>query len=374
MDMTRLELLFHQCMEGSCSAEERAEMLDLLTRPEHEALARDLIREQHGRLEEYSVSPVARQEILQAIFQTDKDMVQPKKRGWYRYAAAAAVLLLAGYLWMQRPGKKDPGTIVQQAALVQPGSSKATLTLADGSVIALDSNGNRTIGAGIRQQGDQLQYAQAGGGQENAFNKLSIPRGGQFRLQLPDGTQVWLNAESSIRYPTAFTVKTREVEVTGEVYFEVAKQAGKPFFVRVSNDMKIEVLGTRFNINAYADEPSLRTTLLQGSVRIGNLTLQPGEQAVLKNGVLDLVKHADTDKVMAWKNGLFNFENAKLDEVMRQISRWYDIEVVYEKGIPDIYFAGEMSRKVTLGGVLKGLENAGVHFRMEQNKRLIVMP
>jgi ferric-dicitrate binding protein FerR (iron transport regulator) len=301
------------------------------------------------------------------------------KWGW---AAAAVLLLAAGaYLWVQ-PGEKAAKVAAVQHEIL-PGSDRAVLTLANGAAITLNSAGNQVIrqeGAAIQQQGGQLTYATQGGNFPAAYNVLSTPRGGQFRVTLPDGTRVWLNAASSLRYPTAFTGTERKVELTGEAYFEVAKHAGMPFRVSVNNRAAIEVLGTRFNVNAYEDESRISTTLLQGKVKVAaggaqQAVLMPGQQAQIAGrhtGII-IVSNADVDKALAWKNGLFNFEGATLEEVMKQLERWYDIEVIYEKGIPDIAFGGKMTRDIPLSGVLIALEKSKVHFRVE-GRRLIVLP
>jgi ferric-dicitrate binding protein FerR (iron transport regulator) len=216
------------------------------------------------------------------------------------------------------------------------------------------------------------------------YNTVTTPRGRQFSLVLPDGSRIWLNAASSIKFPTAFTGKERRVELAGEAYFEVAKDKNKPFFVHTDNT-ETEVLGTSFNISAYNDESVVGATLIEGSIRTGLQTdrrtgsqtervkLVPGEQA--KMGVrVEVDHHADVEQVMAWKNGAFNFGNMGLKEVMRQLARWYDLDVVYEPGVKDFRFGGEMSRNVPLSSLLKGLKDMEVHFRIENDHKLVVMP
>jgi transmembrane sensor len=269
---------------------------------------------------------------------------------------------------------------------IAPGGDKAVLTLSDGSTILLDNaqNGN------VAQQGNtkvikldngQLAYSPSrskmGLGGEVLYNTIATPKGGQYQIVLPDGTRVWLNAASSIKFPTVFSGATRNVEMTGEVYLEIAKSAKQPFSV-TTGKTTIQVLGTSFNINAYSDEEAEKTTLIEGKVKVlkGNseAILLPGQQAQITQQKLSVVRDADIEKVMAWKNGLFNFNGAGVEEVMRQLSRWYDIEVVYEKDVPDIEFIGKMSKNVSLSGVLKGLEGAGVHFRIEKGRKLIIFP
>jgi ferric-dicitrate binding protein FerR (iron transport regulator) len=198
---------------------------------------------------------------------------------------------------------------------------------------------------------------------------------------LPDGSKVWMNAASSIHYPAVFTGKERIVEVTGELYFEVARNEKMPFKVKVNDDTQIEVIGTHFNINSYSNETTIYTSLLEGSVKIthGNekVILKPGQQGQVPNDLVEssikVVPDVDMDKVMAWKNGVFNFEDASLEEVMRQLERWYDIEVKYEKGVPPLEFVGKMGRDLKLSEVLRGLEVSEVHFTVE-GKIVIVKP
>jgi len=206
---------------------------------------------------------------------------------------------------------------------------------------------------------------------------------------LPDGTKVWLNAASSITYPTAFTGKERRVTMTGEIYLEVTKDRSKPFHVQFTHGSgrvyDVEVLGTHFNVNAYGDEPLASTTLLEGKVKIGgngeSVMLKPGEQAIVlasplttDHSPLTIHHSPDIDQIMAWKNGAFNFNDKKLVEVMRQLSRWYDVEVIYENSIPDKTFYGEMGRNLNLSQCLTILEKMQVHFRIEAGRKLVVMP
>jgi transmembrane sensor len=291
-------------------------------------------------------------------------------------------LLLIGtgiFRWQQKAGK-------QQLAVqydVAPGRSKAILKLADGSVITLDSVAKRQIQLGnaiARQVNDQLNYAPSANGAPAGINVLTTPRGGQFQVVLPDGTKVWLNAASSHSYTTAFNGKERLVEVSGEAYFEVARDAHKPFRVKISHQGSyIDVLGTHFNVNAYPDEGVIRSTLLEGRIRFTAaqaVVLSPGQQAVLAAGAQTpkVVNGVDTSVVMAWRSHLFNFEGQHLREVMRQLARWYDIEVVYEQEVPDVVFGGKIVRDVSLTQLLKILTDAGIHFRLEPGRKLIIQP
>ena len=265
---------------------------------------------------------------------------------------------------------------------VSPGGDKATLTLADGSTIVLDDVQNGTLaqqgGAKIIKLGGKLSYDQTNkNSREVVYNTISTPKGGQYQLELPDGSLVWLNASSSIHFPTSFIEKERRVDITGEAYFEVAKNANKPFIVIV-NSSEVQVLGTHFNINSYNDEDDVKTTLLEGSVKFVNgattSILKPGQQSQLaKNGSVKVASDVDVDKVVAWKNGLFDFESAGIETVMRQLSRWYDVDVEYNGKTDDLFFA-EMRRNIKLSDALKALELTGkVRFDI-QGKKIIVMP
>jgi transmembrane sensor len=207
------------------------------------------------------------------------------------------------------------------------------------------------------------------------FNTLTNPKGSNvIAMILEDGSKVWLNAGSSLTYPVAFIGKERKVSITGEAYFEVAKNKAMPF--RITRDgMLVEVLGTHFNVNAYGDEPHMKVTLLEGAVKIssGNVSglLKPGQQAKVKDNDINVQSDINVDQVMAWKNGYFSFEKAGITEVMRQISRWYNIEVTYEGKVPDENFGGELRRNSKLSSVLKVLEKTGVAFRIENNRVIV---
>jgi transmembrane sensor len=304
-------------------------------------------------------------------------------RRWVAVAALFIVIATVGFVWLT---KKDPGSPaadkqVSSAPVIQPGKEGAILTLADNSKIVLDSAGKGIIavqnGSKIELRDGQLVY-HANGSTNEVYNTMSTPKGRQFRIVLPDGTRAWLNAASSLRYPSAFAGKERKVEVTGEVYFEVAKNPSMPFKVKVNEDMEVIVLGTHFNINSYSNEPSINTTLLEGSVRFINgneqTVLRPGQQAQANSRQkIKVITDVNLKRIMAWKDGVFDFNNASLQEVMRQLERWYDIEVVYEKGVPNIEFVGAMGRDLSLSDVLKGLKLSEVNFRLE-GRKLIVMP
>ncbi|MEO5893208.1 MAG: FecR family protein [Ferruginibacter sp.] len=265
---------------------------------------------------------------------------------------------------------------------VAPGGDKATLTLADGSVIFLDDVNNGTLA----QQGNtkviklngKLNYNAAGSvASEIFYNTIATPRGGQYQVELPDGSMVWLNAASSLRFPTAFVGRERKVEISGEVYFEIAKNKTMPFIVTV-NGAEIKVTGTHFNVMAYDDELTLQTTLLEGAVNFvkdgRNTILRPGQQSQLtKYGQLKVLDEVDIEKIVAWKNGFFNFEGSDFATIAKQLSRWYDAEVVYDRKINDLFYA-EIPRDTKLSDVLRAMELTGkVHFEIE-GRKIIVLP
>ncbi|WP_436484312.1 FecR domain-containing protein [Chitinophaga sp. ARDCPP14] len=335
----------------------------------------------------YDADRISRK-ISEQIPGFDQPIMRPVHRvhfirrwGW----AAAAALLLAGSTYLLVMNKKDQSpTIASRVADITPGSQGAILTLADGRQVVLDSLTSGVVaqqnGSSIVLSDGKLKYDPSGEAVSDIqYNKMTTPKGRQFQLTLPDGTKVWLNAASSIRYPTAFAGKERKVEIYGEACFEVAKDANKPFRVNVNNKASIEVLGTLFNVNAYENEKTINTTLLDGSVKVINepasVILKPGQQAQISNtpgGKIAIVNKPDIEKIMAWKSGLFNFEGANLEEVMRQLERWYNIDVVYENGIPDIQFMGEMSRQISLTDLLEILRRTEVDFRVEGRKLIVL--
>lgn len=303
-------------------------------------------------------------------------------RKW-SWAAASVLLIIASIIVFSNRKSVDADGL---AGNIAPGKEGAILTLADGTQVALDSIGNGVVATQNGMQAvlknGQLAYTPTG---ENtgkiAYNTVSTPKGRQFKVVLPDGTSVWLNAASSIRYPTVFASNERKVDVTGEVYFEIAKNERSPFRVNVNNKAGIEVLGTDFNVNAYDNEESISTTLITGSVKVQAgavhpVILKPGQQAQLfaAQPGLKLVEDPDIEKVIAWKNGAFNFEGMSLKDAMRQLERWYDIEVIYENNkVPDKRLAGEMTRDVPLDGLLKNLGKMGVRYKLK-NRTLTIFP
>jgi len=325
---------------------------------------------------------------------------------WLKYAAA--VVLVAGigsYLWMKR---LTPDNNRQMAGSlpnidILPGSEKATLTLSDGRKFGLDTVPNGVLaqqgGATVKKRDSgQISYDLESLPAGHAMvNLLQTPRGGQYKLILSDGSKVWLNAASSISFPTAFPASERRVKVSGEVYFEVMGNKARPFIVDVEGKTSVEVLGTHFNINSYPEEQSIKTTLLEGLVRVGApvtpdrsrsfVILKPHQQAVIQRepgvtpsspktadaglGMIKVTSHVDVDKVVSWKNGLFDFNGADLTAVLNQLKRWYDVDVRYEGNIKPRIFRGRMTRDLNLSQILRVLEAVQVKCRIE-NRTLIV--
>ena len=310
------------------------------------------------------------------------------------WAAASIIFLLGVGIYTWNSLKVDKPAIAETEPITKSFRDEVTLTMADGRKVVLDSITNGMIatqnGSSVVLNDGQLVYDdEALNEKEVVYNTLQTSKRRQFQVQLPDGTKVWLNAASSLRFPTAFTGNERRVEVTGEAYFEVAKNATKPFVVNVTEEASVKVLGTHFNINAYTNEEQIKTTLLEGSVQITAtkakhntaVVLKPGQQAQITQGqnsttniqnkeptAITVINEVDLEKAIAWKSGRFNFEGLRLDEVMKQLEQWYDIDVVFKEGVPDIEFYGELSRSSTLTEMLDALKDADVHFRIEGRK------
>jgi len=313
-----------------------------------------------------------------------------------RWAAAAAVLILlsaGSYFLFDRKAPdviaaKESGTKGVMNGIA-PGRNTATLTLADGSVVVLDSAENGTL----TSQGDVkvikisdglLSFnAPSSNPKEAVYNTISTPRGGQYQIELADGTKVWLNAASSLKFPTAFIGNERTVVMSGEGYFEVAKDKKMPFNV-IANGIRIDVLGTHFNVNAYSDENTIATTLLEGSLKVTNqaiagkrsqsLIIKPGQQAKLTSErEIELVNDVDVEQAVAWKNGQFQFDNQDIGTIMRQVSRWYDVDVVYRGPVPQRFFTGKISRSSNASQVIRMLEYAGVNVSLV-GKNIVVVP
>jgi transmembrane sensor len=378
----RLTYLFRRYFDKTATVQERDELMRLINDPGSEAIVTSLMEEMYLSGNLATRDPFAegtRGKILNAVLGKNStgsftDKVVPITRNkflWVRYAAAVAIFLClsAGlYVYINRDSSEQLD-LTNSRDDVRPGGNKAILTLSNGARIVLNDakdgtlaqQGNASV---VKLANGELAYKQGGSADEApVYNTMSTPRGGQYKLQLPDGTTVMLNAESSITYPIAFTGKERIVTISGEAYFEVAKNKKMPFLVHFG-DQTVEVLGTHFNISAYKDQPVFKTTLLEGSVKISEgqekQLLVPGQQAVYEPGSHKFnVKTVDTDDILAWKNGLFLFDNTEIDNVMLQLARWYNIEVFYQGPKPTLNFTGEIRKDSNLSRIFKILESTG---------------
>lgn len=389
-----LTVLFKRYLANECSEKEEQAFLDLLRSGEHEAFFKGLIDSELMQEPDPKFKDLphvkadlkhTRQQILQQI---NMGKIQPhpaKNRLWLKIAAV--FLLFTGATFIKIHLDKQ-----NLQADIAPGGNKATLTLADGSKIILDQagKGNLAQQAGVqivKTANGQLVYTikkspgPGNGHAGNLTNTISTPRGGQYQVNLPDGTRVWLNAASSLKFPLSFALlKERRVELKGEAYFEVEKDTAKPFIVQ-SDRQTVQVLGTHFNINSYADETNTKTTLLEGSVKVAALNganvaqaiLKPGQQARISSGSNPInVVRVDPTTEVAWKNGQFFFENESIENIMKKISRWYDVDVVYEADVAGKTVWGSVTRYSNVSKVLSILElTGGIHFKIE-GRRIIV--
>ncbi|WP_353138775.1 FecR domain-containing protein [Pseudopedobacter sp.] len=362
----------------------------------NKALLDKLVDEQKLKIEaEYFFGKNNKEQAWQNIIERKEQVDRYKPSYWLitKYAAAVAFIVLSVMAVLKfRLSSVDTGSGEKSLAKVEPaeiypGGNKAVLTLADGSHIVLDSLANGNV---AEQYGSIIKKTKEGQiiydlsslsskktNNEIVYNIISTPKGGEYQLILPDGTKVWLNSMSSLRFPVTFSGKERRVELIGEGYFEVAKDKTKPFYVK-AKDMEIRVLGTHFNISSFADESQIKTTLLEGSVKInrGNkeAILTPGQEAVAYNGKSGFTtQDADIEQTMAWRNGYFLFRDESIESLMRRISRWYNVEIAYEDNLEGKTFGGKFSKNSTLSELLKSLELTGtVKFKMHE-RRVTVM-
>ena len=302
---------------------------------------------------------------------------------WGTAAAVICLLALTIFYYNRHRISTQPSSIAQTNTHdIAPGSNKAILTLSDGSLVQLDSTGTQTFlqtGARIQQNASGISYTSQTTDQPVGTNILTTPKGGQFQVQLSDGTKVWLNAASSISYPTVFKGIVRNVTITGEAYFEIAANARQSFRVNINNKATVDVLGTHFNINAYDDENTIATTVLEGAVKINagsnSSLLAPSQQAQLQhNNTISIIHNANTAQAIAWKHGSFSFNDASLPVVMRQLARWYNVEISYEGNIPSGTFDGEIGRNLTLSQVLEGLAASRVKYKIVDQNRIVILP
>lgn len=393
-NQSRLNYLYHRWLAKTASEAERQEFLQVLesTRPESGLTplmkeAWDTIQEEEALFSLQQKNDLATL-ILSNASGTGKPaapvvQMKPRRRSWLGYAAACVLLLGAGgaiyYSLVRQPepsitGLAENGNVPK----IIPGGERAVLTLADGSQIVLDSAGNGLLAQQgnvqvLKMANGQITYDLKGAAQSEMMNTMRTPRGGQYQLTLPDGSRVWLNAASSISFPAAFAGKQRKVSITGEAYFEVAKNAAQPFLVDIAGQSTVEVLGTSFNINAYRDDENIRSTLVTGGIRVSDNSATQ-KTVVLKPGQACFdgkVETTDIARDIAWKNGIFDFSGKSFQSVMKEIERWYDLQVQYKGAIPTFKFSGQMDRGVQLEDLMKFLQQYGLRIQLEGRKLII---
>lgn len=389
----RLSYLFDKVIEKRATSEEKEELQMLLLDPENEVTFKSLVEAAFSQVrQEVKMDENSAAQILEVIGNMEPKADEPKivsikhnKRKWAMVAAAVIIFVaVSWFLKMQYPAEKDVPAFAakEKQNIAAPIRSQAILTLSSGDMILLDSlaEGDVIADGGVKMaKGADGRIVYTGSDQKEAFNTVALPRGSRpLQLVLSDGTVAWLNAASSITYPTTFIGKERQVTIEGEAYFEVSRDERKPFTVQTGIS-RVTVLGTHFNIKAYADEPSTDVTLMEGSVRVERVgqekaavLLQPGQQALVAESI-QLVKEADLKSAVAWKNGYFSLKGADLFSIMRQVSRWYDVEVVYEGKFSDQKFVGVLSRDISLNDVLKSLEEYDIKGRLENRQLKLYM-
>ncbi len=364
-------------------AEELENFLHQLTLPENREIVHEWMDETWNELVEMPANKIHESPVV--------SIYNLRRIQWKRWIAAASVILvlaLGSYFLFTGPSA-DQNKIVENQDPIDikaPAANRAMITLANGQTIYLDSAGNGTLlsvdgvsvvknneGVIVYQSTDQLINL------STQYHTLTNPKGSKvIDMTMSDGSRVWLNAGSSVTYPVAFNGNERKVEISGEAYFEIAHDASKPFKVTKEN-MEIAVLGTHFNVNAYDDEAEIKITLLEGSVKVSttkllnaSTILKPGQQAVLTlNTKPSTLNNVDLESVMAWKNGLFTLKGTGLEDLMRQVSRWYDVDIVYTGKIPERKFGGTISRKVNLNSLLRALNEQGVNVKLEGRKVIV---
>lgn len=385
MNKEEFVALYEKFLEGNCTAEE-IEMLQLHHDEEIELTAAlpDPNQEDTQRL-----YLMLKEKLANSI--PDQQGFAKKRRLQFLKIAAIFLVVISAAIYitfLQKSSTIKPVELVKTStSKIIPGGNKAYLTTGNGNVITLDGLKNERLatqnGVAVDKVKDGLlrynKIADMGGSNDFVdYHTITIPRGGQYQLLLSDGTKVWLNSASTLKYPVKFSKNERTVQLTGEAYFEVAKDKTKPFKVNV-DDLDVKVLGTHFNIMAYKDEKAIKTTLLEGSVQLTTphkqVMLKPGEEGRLSygSGSID-VQQVDAEEAVAWKEGYFVFDNEDIHTIMKRISRWYDVEVVFPPNFKRASFGGTVSRFKDVTQVLKSLELTGsVHFEIKE-RRIIVMP
>ncbi len=397
MSDNRLKYLFARYYEKTATSQEREELMDLLQRTEnHPQLEQWIEAALHTDNEAHALPEEITRDILHAILKTGNTPIAASETRppvhiprpafpWKPLliaASLAGIALLGLYEWYAASDLPAIGAIqpTKYGADFLPGKEKARLSLFDGRVIDLEAVTHEDLaayrGVTVDTARGELTYSSHSG--EQGYNTVSTPLGGQYRVVLPDGSKVWLNAGSSLRFPSAFTGIRRQVEITGEAYFEILPDAAHPFVVKLptKRNMEITVLGTHFNVSSYIDEPLIRTTLLTGSVEVkqGNTVriLSPGQQAQvpLSTGPI-AVTNVDAEGVTAWKEGRFEF-NGNIQDIMKQIARWYNLEIEYDGNASSKAFIGTISRHNNVSEVLQLLElTGGIKFEITGRKIIV---
>jgi len=377
MQENEIQNLLKKYLAGDCNANERALIESWYL--QHEA--KDLPALNDKQLEVIASSTMKPRTDAQVVGRSVDRVKVRKMRSYMKWTAAAVALLSLslGIYFYKIEGKKESSNSKEYEILVHdvaPGGNKAYLTLEDGRNIDLhEGQSGIVVCAGQLTYNDGTSLTTVAEKEVNYM--LTTPKGGQYQITLSDGTKVWLNADSKISYPSHFDGTERLVKMEGEVYFEVAKKPGKTFVVQLPDGERIEVLGTHFNVNAYAERNSVRTTLIEGIVRVLNadkreVLLKPNQQAIQRKVGGDIkIATVDVDNIIAWKNNKFNFDGLRFDEIMKQIERWYNVEVEYKNRIPNIEFYGEIGRQNTLLYVLQVFENSGVKLQLQGNKLFV---
>lgn len=389
--MNRFDILIDKYRQLLCSREELEELLDYLASGNHEAELQAAIERQLAILSDIAeVEDKETEVIFENITRrlSFTETTSKIKRLWWLSTAAA--ILFAGLFAIQQfkstevKPLKSPYAENKTKPLILPGGNRAILTLANGKTISLSNASDGKLAQeghiGVTKTKDgQLVYSARNGGPHGedvaSLNVITIPRGGTYNLVLSDGTRIWLNSGSSLTFPSSFTESERRVKLSGEAYFEVAHN-GKPFKV-ITATQTVKVLGTHFNIEAYQDEEAVKTTLLEGSVQVTNknekILLAPGQMSVNRETEHFQVKKANITEVMAWKDGLFIFDNESIAEVMRKAARWYDVEVHFQDKVDQKRLFGTVSRYKNIEELLDNIALAGkIKYKIE-GRRIIFM-
>lgn len=385
---TRMQDLANRWLNGSLSEDEQREFDDWFTTPADTPI---FIQEDIAPSKE-----AHRRVLLGRIY--EKAKIRRRYRQMKVYGAVAAALLVAfvgSYLIYEKSSTDFEKSDIVQLEDVAPGTNRAVLTLADGTVVDLNSDQEGIVigeeityidGGGVLDFKEDLRLDDTYSGRSHkdlhgnsSLMLLTTPRGGQYRIVLSDGSKVWLNSASSLKYPAVFSADERVVEIVGEGYFEIARDTERPFMV-VSKGQKVNVLGTAFNVSAYPEETEVRTTLISGSLNVSarnsSVMLTPGQESIYTDNNL-YARTADVAQTIDWKNGLFTFSNTELRKAMTKLSRWYNLDVEYRGAVPTTYFSGEIEMSLHLSSVLDILKESGLNFKLEVGEpvsKLIIMP